>query len=386
VAEAVSEHDIDDAPRAQDEETAVSRDRPDPRKRPPDPAGTQPKWDPDDLLPRETPRAASGRLWATAPEGEEEEEEADEGDAPGRVAVAATAAPAAEAGASAGAGAAAAGSATVEDADDAARHSRYSARFQFLLGALLAVGIASVALLAAVLAGGKDDTTIVLKAGPAWSPWRPSATSGTAAANQIASHVGGEYKLPNGRQLVGVVGGPLEVQQVPVTIAIQQPAAQGGAVSFLDDGAGVMYRMNGIGTADSRIPGRPSTDRHLLLRREALELALYSFHYLGVSEAVVLFPPSVRQVRSATTGKLVQQKADPTALLFRRSQRDVQTALARPLSATLSAKTPTVSGVTRSPDRPAVEAITDDKTYTYKLQEANTDLRLFLVLAPLRIR
>jgi hypothetical protein len=366
----VSEHDIDDEPRAQDEEVpqeaTASRDRPDPRKRPPDPAGTQPKWDPDELLPRETPRAAAGRLWSTPAEGGHDDAER-ETFAAAPVPVGAPAVP---------------GSSTADDRS----YPPHSARFQFLLGALLAVGIASIALLVAVLAGGKDDTTIVLKAGPPWSDWRPTATSGTAAANQIAAHVGKQYKLPNGQQLVGVVGSPLELQQVPVTIAIQQPAAQGGAVDFLEDGAGVMYRMNGIGTADSRIPGRPSTNRHMLLRREALELALYSFRYVGVSETVVLFPPSIRRTRSATTGKVVEDKAAPTALLFRRGQTDVQSALAHPLASTLASETPTVSGVTRSPDAQAVEAITDDKAYTYKLQEANTDLRLFLVLAPLRIR
>jgi hypothetical protein len=368
----VSEHDIDDEPRARDEEApeeaAPSRDRPDPRKRPPDPAGTQPRWDPDELLPRETPRAAAGRLWSTPAEGEDGRPDGD------RERVTATGAAPAAASASGG------------DDDDRPRYSRYSARFQFLLGALLAVGIASVALLVAVLAGGKDDTTIVVKAGPPWSSWRPTATTGAAAAGQIASHVGKEYKLPNGQQLVGVVGSALELQQVPVTIAIQQPAAKGGAVDFLDDGAGVMYRMNGIGTSDSRIPGRPSTNRHMLLRREALELALYSFRYLGVSQAVVLFPPSVRATRSATTGTVVESKANPTALLFRRGQTDVQSALAHPLASTLAASTPTVSGVTRSPDARAVQTITDSKVYTYKLQEANADLRLFLILAPLSIR
>jgi hypothetical protein len=365
----VSEHDIDDEPRARDEEATASRDRPDPRKRPPDPAGTQPRWDPDELLPRETPRAAAGRLWST-PVQDEAAQDAPERETAGATATAASAPV----------------PVSVDTAEDHPHPSRYSARFQFLLGALLAVGVASVALLVAVLAGGKDDTTIVLKAGPPWSEWRPTATSGTAAANQIASHVGKHYKLPNGHQLVGVVGSPLELQQVPVTIAIQQPAAKGGAVDFIEDGAGVMYRMNGIGTADSRIPGRPSPNRHKLLRREALELALYSFRYIGVSEAVVLFPPSIARTRSATTGKIVESKAAPTALLFRRGQADVQSALAHPLTSTLASETPSVSGVTRSPDAQAVEAITDDKAYTYKLQEANTDLRLFLVLAPLRIR
>ena len=373
----MSEHDIDDEPRAADEETEAGatnappgRDRPDPRKRPPDPAGTQPKWDPDELLPRTPPPAASGRLWSTAPDGEE----ATDGEGGDRERV--------------GAGTATAVASDGDDAssDDAPRYSRYSARFQFLLGALLAVGAAAIALLVAVVVGGKDDTTIVVKAGPAWSDWRPTASTGTDAAEQIATHVGASYKLPNGKQLVGVRGGPLEIAQLPVTIAIQEPAAAGGQVDYLTDGAGVMYRMDGIGTSDGHIPGKASTNRHLLLRREALELALYSFRYLGVSETVVLFPPSKTTTRSAATGALTQTKSPPTALLFRRSQSDIQAALSHPLRSTLSGNVPTVSGVTRSPDAQAVSAITDNKAYTVAWQQANSDLRAFLVLSPLRLR
>jgi hypothetical protein len=363
----VSEHETDpDAPQ--------ERDRPDPRLRPPDPAGTQPRWDPDELLPQETPRAAAGRLWATAaPEGEEATADADADGAHRdreRVGVDASMATAT--------------ATATPPAEETPGYSRYSARFQFLLGALLAVGVAAIALLVAVLAGGKDDTTVIVKAGPPWSEWRPTATSGTAAATQIADHVGGTYKLPNGKQLVGVTGGALEVEDVPVTIAIQKPAAAGGQVDFLDDGAGVLYRMNGIGTVDSRIPGRATSERALLLRREALELALYSFRYLGVSEAVVMFPPTTSITRSPTTHLLVRSKGPATALLFQRRQADVQAALARPLTATLSRTTPTVSGVRRSSDTPAVSALTNTKVYTYKLQQANADLRLFLVLAPIK--
>jgi hypothetical protein len=383
----VSEHDIDDEPRATDDEgTPSERDRPDPRLRPPDPAGTQPKWDPDELLPKTPPPAASGRLWATDAEGE------GEGQAEGQAETAYSAAagePALATASGASADASPAGAASTAADDDAPRYSRYSARFQFLLGALLAVGAASIALLVAVVAGGQDDTRIVVKAGPQWSEWRPTAT-GVDAAEQIAKHVGAHYKLANGKQLVLVTGGALEVEQIPVTIAIQQPAAKGGSVDLIDDGAGVLYRLNGVGTQDGHLPGTPSRNRHLLLRREALELALYSFRYLGVSEAVVLFPPTADQnAASSTTPSLTgttKSQALPTALLFRRDQADVQAALAQPLKSTLTKETPSVSGVTRAADSRAVSAITNDKVYTYKLQQANTDLRLFLVLNPIKLR
>jgi hypothetical protein len=388
----VSEQNPDIEPEAEPgvadatEDVGLELKRPDPRLRPPDPVGTQPLWDPEDLLPRETPRARAGRLWSTP--GEDEDESP--ADVRERLALAArTGAPLPVGAGGGGDGANAADGSGSDSGDDAPRYSRYSARFQFFLGALLAIGVAAIALLVAVLAGGKDDTTVIVKAGPAWSEWRPTASTGAAAAEQIADHVGVHYKLPNGKQLVGVRGGALEIQQVPVTIAIQEPASKGGSVDYLSDGSGVMYRMDGIGTSDGHIPGTPSPNRHLLLRREALELALYSFRYLGVSETVVLFPPTVDTNRDKTTGTLSQSstpKSEDTAFLFRRDQADVQAALAHPLKTTLSAETPSVNGISRSPDAATVRSLTNTKAYTYNLQQANTDLRLFLVLAPISLR
>jgi hypothetical protein len=382
----VHDDDIDDADAA---ERIEPFERPDPRLRPPDPAGTQPQWNPEDLLPKETPRAASGRLWAPAGEAQDGGDgEPRDGETRRDAAAAAAGATAAGATAASGVTAAAAGaSADASADDDAPRYSRYSARFQFLLGALLAVGVSAIALLVAVLVGGKDDNTIVLRDGPAWSAWRPTATSASDAAEQIAAHVGRQYKLPGGEQLVLVSGGPLEVAGLPVTIAIQQPAARGGDIDLVDDGAGVMYRLCGVGSTDCKIvKDKPSTNRHMLLRREALELALYSFRYLGVSETVVLLPPGVSKAKSPSTGKVVTKEAPATALLFRRGQPDVQAALAHPLAATLASHTPSVGGVTHSPDARAVRSITDTKTYRFKFQEANKDARAFLVLNPMGLR
>jgi hypothetical protein len=335
------------------------------RHRPPDLVGTRPEWDPATLVPSETPRAAAGRLWAPAADGDTEALTADAATATATATQAATVA---------------------EDAPAAAAtpaYSRYSARFQFLLGALIAVGAAAIVLLVAVIAGDKSDTTSALPKGPEWSDWQP-AGSGVEAAEQIAEHVGREYRLPDGRQLVAVTGGALEVGGFPVTIAIQQPVAQGGDIDFVE-GSGVLYRMCGLKGLNCLIGGKPSTNRHLLLRREALELALYSFRYLGVSEAVVILPPTVYK-RVDTNAQLGTQKAPAQALLFRRSETDVQSALIRPLKTTLTARTPTVAGVTRSPDAQSVSALTNDKLFTSKFQLANQDARAFLVLDPLPIR
>jgi hypothetical protein len=204
--------------------------------------------------------------------------------------------------------------------------------------------------------------------GPSWSKWQPAA-HGADGPTQIADHVGHEYRLPNGKQLVAVTGGPLEIAGLPVTVALRENASQGGDIKLID-GNGVLFRMCGLGAKCAISEGKASTKRHLLLRREALELALYSFRYLSVDEAVVFLPP--------------RKGKDPTqALFFRRDDKDLRNAVARPLDATLVRETPSVSGVTRSPDAQLVNTITTSKMFTFSFTQANQDARAFLVLDPL---
>jgi hypothetical protein len=339
-----------DAPEAVDESAiAELPQRPDPRLRPPDPAGTRPEWNPDDLLPKNVPVQAAGRLWSSPGESDADDTRRD-----------AASAEVADAVASATDG----GTGGTEAAP---RYSRYSGRFQFILGALIAVGAAAVVLLVAVLAGGKDDNSLALRAGPSWSSWHPTGTAD--GPTEIADHVGHEYKLPNGKQLVAVTGGPLVIAGLPITVAIRQTAAQGGDIK-LYDGSGVLFRLCGLGPKCAISEGKASTQRHLLLRREALELALYSFRYLGVSEAVVFLPP--RKGQSPTQ-----------AVFFQRGDKDLATAVARPLDATLVQQTPSISGVTRSPDANLVNTITTTKLFKFSFTQANQDARAFLVLDPL---
>jgi hypothetical protein len=305
--------------------------------RPQDPAGTQPRHDPDALL----PAARRPLLGDDVVDADVVEERSGErGDLlPARRTGGDTPAPVAP-----------------------ARHSQYAPRFHFLTGALLAVGLAAIAGIAALILipGGSKDQ------GPQWSTWTPKQT-GTAGAQQIAEHVAHEYKLPDGRQLVDVSVTGLEIQGVPLAVALREAPAQGGDIRVFDDG-GLIYRLCGLGPDCAISSGKPSAKRHLLLRREALELALYSFRYLnGVHQIVVFMPPRLGEKPSQ-------------ALFFRAG--DVSQELDRPLTASLSPRVPSVRTVTLSPDATLVNELTTPKIFKFSLTQANTDNKGFIVLDP----
>src|ERR1700754_3593805 len=82
--------------------------------------------------------------------------------------------------------------------------SQFRNRFGFLLCALAGVFIA-VALVAVIVVannsgGGGDDEGLAAN----WSRWQPQDTTVDGRAQEIADHVGAEYKHPTGQQLVKV--------------------------------------------------------------------------------------------------------------------------------------------------------------------------------------
>ena len=312
------------------------RDR-DPRERPPDPAGTRPRHDPESLLPAtREPLLPDDVVEADVVD----ERESDRGDyLPERRRPGQPAEPVAP-----------------------ARHSPYAPRFHFLTGALLALGAAALVglgLFIALPGGGIDQ-------GQRWSSWIPSA-DGTGGAQQIADHVGPHYKLPDGHQIVNIGVTGLEIQGVPLAVAVREDPAQGGSIRVFDDG-GVIYHLCGLGPSCAIATGKPSVQRGLLLRREALELALYSFRYLKDVHQVVVFMPPPRG------------HAPSQALFFR--EGDVAKELDRPLNASLSPRVPTVQNVTLAPDTRLVNQITAPKTFDFSLSGDQTSQRGFIVLDP----
>ncbi|HEY5142598.1 MAG TPA: hypothetical protein VII98_03770 [Solirubrobacteraceae bacterium] len=317
-----------------------------PGRRPDDPAGTSPRHDPRDLLPARQVLLDAEIQDADVVDGDAvdvtdgEPAALDEHDGdllPERVAPAGAPALASDA------------------------PPPHAPRFHFLAGALIAIGVGALLVAVGFAIGGTGSGD---SSGPAWSAWHPS---GSQAAQQIATHVGEQYHLGDGKQLVLAQGGAMSIAGLPLTVALRQTADQGGDIKLYDD-KGVLYRLCGLGTNCAIASGKPSIQRHLLLRREALELALYSFRYLdGVKQVAVLMPPA--------PGKKPSQ-----ALFFRKGELSPE--LKKPLDATLTSDVPSVSTMTRSPDALLVDQLTLPTLFTFSLTQANQDNRAFLVLDP----
>jgi hypothetical protein len=234
----------------------------------------------------------------------------------------------------------------------------YQSRFQLIFGVLLGVAMAAIVATVLVVADGRkvDDPGAAT-----WATWHPNASDGLGAVNQIADHVGQRYTLPSGNQLVGVRGGPLELANLPVTIAI----AQQGSVKILDQ-KGVLFNLCGLGPACSIKEGKPTYARSLVLRREALELALYTFRYIkNVDQVVVILPP---------------RNGDKPgyAMFYRRD--DVGASLDRPLAATLPGRPPVPPDVPKA-EQTFINNLTAGNFFAFTPQEGG-DAHIYLVLRP----
>ena len=307
-------------------------DEPD-RRQPPDPAGTQPKVDPSKLLPA---RVDSARSHAP-PEPLPVTRGDDGGGAIGEPRV--------------------------------LHEAPHAARFQFLLGALLAVGaIAIAALIWAVGQTGDPDGE--------WSPWKPSG-SGIAAAQEIAAHVSPQYKAANGKQLVFVEASDLQIGDIDLELVERKTAEEGGDVSRLS-GDAVLFRFCGLGEKCA-IGGKPTQSRAMLMKREAIEIAGYAFRYVPHLDYTVFFLPPGRLKLDARAGQPAQTiTLGNQMLLFRRG--DLEPILDAPLRATLKAPPPTVETVRSTPERPLVDALSQQANFYYSLSQSQSDDSAYLVL------
>jgi hypothetical protein len=202
------------------------------------------------------------------------------------------------------------------------RQSAYRVRFgvaYLVLAAVLGIAVGSGILLA-----GRDGKTT----GPAWSPWQPTAKENGGRIQEIVRYVARRYRLDAERQLLAVIPGIPSIQNGDQRIAIRGVAVRAPVVarseedfSFVDTQNGLMYILCG-GGASCAMAGEASNQRGQLVRREALELALYTFKYVeGVDSILAFWPP--RAGAEATH-----------ALFFRES--DFEEQLKRPLTETLA--------------------------------------------------
>ncbi|MFZ1993223.1 MAG: hypothetical protein WAU75_03875 [Solirubrobacteraceae bacterium] len=283
-----------------------------------------------------------------------------------------------------------------------ANASPHAGRFRGVTALLVALGVGAIVVAVSVAVGGRQTAP----AAPKWSAWRPP-DSGTLGARDIADFVAPFYRIDSVHQLSLVT--VVNLESATAAAAAQQAAAGGTAsnttgsglqvavrpsptssqVSLLG-GNTIAYNLCGIDGRNCTIGvGQPSTDRLLLLRREALELALYTFRYIGGTQNVVaILPPGHTQAAATlskkppkSTATQVTAKSVDIAVLFVR--QELSPLLKHPLSDILPEQTPpSVAQMSHAPEAGLVDQLTARGLFSEQLQQAQDGSSL-IVLNPL---
>jgi hypothetical protein len=189
---------------------------------------------------------------------------------------------------------------------------------------------------------------------PAWSSWKPQ-DPGLQGAMDIADEVAPSYRISGTQQLdvVTVVNlsnansvNPLTGAPEGLQVAIQATATSSAATIL--PGNTVAYNLCGVGSSNCAITtGKPTTLRELLLRREALELALYTLKYVsGTSNVIAILPPGYVLKQCSGICSAPHPKAtrvpETTAVLF--THDELSPFLNEPLSDTLPLSYPPTVG------------------------------------------
>ena len=240
----------------------------------------------------------------------------------------------------------------------------YRRRFLFAYAALAAaLGAAATGI---VLALGSS-----IHGATAWSAWRPTG-GGLGAARQIAQHVSPDYRLPSGKQLVDVIAKAPSVSPGNQTIPVHYLAVRGAKgtkdeILDVSPSNSVMFSLCGLGPSCSIATGTASVARGRLVRREILELALYTFKYVGGVKNVIAFMPP-------------KAGSPPQYVVYLRAD-ELSTQLQQPLAQTLRAKTPLPNTIPAREVR-VVDGTTESRVYSFSLSQAQQGDAI-LVLAPI---
>ncbi len=254
----------------------------------------------------------------------------------------------------------------VADRQERARRSSYRLRFGIVYGVLallVAVGIAAFAVL--LIRDAPPDAS-------GWSSWQPEGNA-LAKMQQIADRIPKAYVTADNDALNVALARQLVAQVDQRAIPVGAIVIDSGANTASEDDTVVYDAAGAIGIAlcglgpQCAVPGGDSSDAGLALRREAVELSLYAFKYVGEVDSVVVFlPPS--------------SQGDSGGLIFLRRD-DVRQELELPLGETLPTRTAQIVGDIHPQELAAVVRLTDSRLYGFSY-EAAPDGNPILVLSP----
>jgi hypothetical protein len=198
--------------------------------------------------------------------------------------------------------------------EEPARSSVHDTRFTLAYTVLIMLAVAGVGALVFILLRPAAPHS------PPWSKFVPTGSS-LDIERQIATQVSSEYEAAPGSLLVTVFPGPLQAPgvvqgdsgpqsvQVPITlIAVQPDVSTGqheqGDFTFYRPDSTVGYEMCGFSDTQQNCaaPSLVGANTEQLLRREALELALYTLKYVPGTNAVLTYlPPTSNSQAPKTT-------------------------------------------------------------------------------------
>jgi hypothetical protein len=237
--------------------------------------------------------------------------------------------------------------------------SRYRGRFAAvytMLGIVLVAAI--VGLVALVIRPGQVT-------GPAWSAWKPKGGNVTSMTKQIADRVASRYRLSEGGgQLVAVIPSGPNITSgstvVPLkALAIRRAPQSNTGIRIIDDTSKTrMFTLCGLGKNCSIESGTPSATRGRLVRREALEAALYTFKFVPAVDSVIAFMPPAP---GATT----------TSVLFLEKSA-LKDQLSQPLSKTLPLATPPLPEAEDLAEAATIDKLTLTNIFSYELTALQT--------------
>jgi hypothetical protein len=266
----------------------------------------------------------------------------------------------------------------------------HASKFRAALALLIGFAMGALVVAAVILIRGNKRAPSV-----AWSSWQPP-DSGTQGAREIADHLAPLYRISGTDQLTVVTVVNLAnsaAAQAAAQTGVGNPASSGlqiavransstSALSLLS-GNTIAYNLCGIGSSNCSIGvGAPSTNRLLLLRREALELALYTFRYVSSTANVVAILPPGHTV-TGCTGICSKPNSSTTkpldmALLFLHDE--LKPWLSQPLAATLPEQfPPTVDQIRAAPEAALVEQITARGMFSENVEQAQDGSNLIVL-------
>jgi hypothetical protein len=192
---------------------------------------------------------------------------------------------------------------------------------------------------------------------------------------EIADHLAPDYRFSSSQQMNTIT--PISLSQSTaagttngsgLTIAVNTDSSGKTQKLALLNGKTVAYSVCGLGTkGDCALAGTPTTARMMLLRREALELALYTFRYInGANNVVVVLPPGHDTV---SAGSNSSQLPTTAAVAFDRAQ--LTPSLQLPLSRTLTTVPPEVPQLPtwiKGPEANLVDQATKNSLFSSQVQ------------------